>query len=337
MKAAIVGGSGYLGVELLRLLAGHDEFEIARVQAETAAGTLVGDLYPGLHAAYAELVYEPVDLDALAGCDVVFVAVPSGASQAIVASLVGRVGCVVDLGADFRLKDTSLYPTWYGFEHQEPALVASAVYGLVELNRPALIGASLIAAPGCYVTAASLGLAPLVAGGFVADDAVIVDGASGTSGAGRVPTPDTHHAVVNENFSAYRVISHRHTPEMEQAIGAPVLFTPHLVPMTRGILTTSYARSAGPTSSAALTQALRDAYAGEPFVAVVDDPPSTRDVYATNNARIAARYDERTGRIVVLCAIDNLTKGGAGQAIQAANVALGVRETTGLPVVAVAP
>jgi N-acetyl-gamma-glutamyl-phosphate reductase len=187
------------------------------------------------------------------------------------------------------------------------------------------------------VTAAALGLAPLVAAGAVASDRVIVDGASGTSGAGRVPTPTTHHAAVNESFTAYGLVTHRHTPEMEQVIGARVLFTPHLVPMTRGILTTSYASVTAPTSTEEVTALLRDRYAGEPFVTVVDEVPATRDTYASNGARLAARYDPRTGTVVVLAAIDNLTKGGSGQAIQAANVALGLEETEGLPQVAVAP
>jgi N-acetyl-gamma-glutamyl-phosphate reductase len=337
MKAGIVGGSGYLGAELLRLLAAHPGIDVASVQAESSAGGAVAESYPGLAPEYPGMVYDALDPDALAGFDVVFVAVPSGRSQAVVAELYGRVGCIVDLGADFRLKDASAYPTWYGFEHTRPELLEKAVYGLPELYRESLAGARLIASPGCYVTAASLCLVPFVAAGLVDTDRVIVDGASGTSGAGRVPTPSTHHATANESFTAYGLVSHRHTPEMEQVIGARVLFTPHLVPMTRGLLTTCYAGASRPTSTEEAIGVLRSAYEGEPFVQVVEDSPATRDTYGANTARLTARYDDRTGTVLVIGAIDNITKGGAGQAIQAANVALGLPETGGLPRVAVTP
>lgn len=337
MKAGIVGASGYLGAELLRLLGGHSVFEVAAIQGATSAGTPVATIYPGLSRRYPGACFEALDLDGLAGCDVVFVALPSGRSQEVVAALFGRVGCIVDLGADFRLKDPSAYPTWYGFEHGAPDLLAEAAYGLPELFRDTLPGARLVAAPGCYVTAAALCLAPLLRAGLVEAAGVVVDGASGTSGAGRVPGPTTHHAAVNESFTAYGLVTHRHTPEIEQAVGASVLFTPHLAPMTRGILVTCYARSTSASSTDEVLGALADAYAGEPFVEVTTASPATRDTYGTNNARITARHDPRTGLTLVIGAIDNLTKGGAGQAIQAANVALGLSETEGLPRVAVTP
>ena len=337
MKAAVIGGSGYLGAELLRLLAGHPDLDVALVQAAGAAGTAVEGRYPGLSAAYKGLVYEPVDPGACEGCDVVFVAVPSGASQELVAALVDTVACVVDLGADFRLRDPAAYPTWYGFTHRFPDLLARAVYGLPELDRSALPGARLVAAPGCYVTAATLALAPLVGAGILERHGIVVDAASGTSGAGRSLTDGTHHAAVNEGFSAYKVLEHRHTPEMEQAIGASLVFTPHLAPMTRGILATCYGRATRATSTAELLGILEGAYAEEPFVEVVGGLPSTRECYWTNVARLTARHDERTGTVVVLSAIDNLTKGGSGQAIQAANAALGLPETAGLPLLAVGP
>ncbi len=337
MKAAVIGGSGYLGTELLRLLAGHPELDVTLVQAAGAAGSPVTARAPGLASAYGDVVYAPVDPDACAGADVVFVAVPSGASQDLVGALVDRVGCVVDLGADFRLRDATAYERWYGFEHRRPDLLARAVYGLPELTRAALPGARLVAAPGCYVTAASLALAPLVAAGVIEARGVVVDAASGTSGAGRSLTDQTHHAAVNESFSAYKVLEHRHTPEMEQAIGAELVFTPHLAPMTRGILATCYGRATRPTSTAELVELLATVYDGEPFVQVTPALVSTRECYGTNLARLTARYDERTGTVVVLSAIDNLTKGGSGQAIQAANAALGLPEVTGLPRVAVGP
>ncbi len=267
----------------------------------------------------------------------VFVAVPSGRSQELVASLVDRAGCVVDLGADFRLKDAGAYDTWYGFTHSAPELLARSVYGLPELFRKELAGASLVASPGCYVTAASLALAPLVAAGAIERTGIIVDAASGTSGAGRALSPETHHGAVNESFTAYKLLNHRHTPEIEQTIGAQVLFTPHMAPMTRGILATCYGRASGPTSTEEVLAVLSTAYAGEPFVQVVEEVPATRETYGSNNVRITARYDARTGHVLVLSAIDNLTKGGSGQALQAANVALGLPETAGLPRVAVTP
>lgn len=334
MKAGVIGASGYLGAELLRLLAGHPELQAAVVQADSSAGRPLASLYPGLGAVYGDLELTPLDPSGVEGCDVVFVAVPSGRSQEIVPALLDRVRLVVDLGADFRLRDPEAYPRWYGFEHAAPQLLAEAAYGLPELFREELASASLVAAPGCYVTAASIALAPLVSAGVLDPASLIVDAASGTSGAGRALRDDTHHGAVNESFSAYGLLTHRHTPEIEQAIGAPVLFTPHLAPMTRGILATCYGRLAGTGDLLAL---LRDAYRGEPFVRVVDEPPATRHTLGTNCVLLTARADQRTGHAVVLSALDNLTKGGAGQALQAANVALGLPETAGLPRVALVP
>ncbi len=337
MKAAVIGGSGYLGAELLRLIAGHPGLELAAVQADSSAGSAVADRYPGLAPAYAGVEFGEIDPDAVAGVDVAFVAVPSGRSLALVPRLVGRVGCVVDLGADFRLKDASAYPSWYGFEHTAPGLLAEAVYGLPERYRAQLASARLVASPGCYVTAAALALAPLVDAGAVEPAGVVVDAASGTSGAGAVPSSATHHSRINESFDAYGLLTHRHTPEIEQVTGAQVLFTPHHAPMTRGILASCYARAASPTSTEEVLGLLEAAYAAEPFVHVVAEPVATRETYAANTARITARHDPRTGITLVLCAIDNITKGGSGQAVQAANVALGLEETAGLSAVAVTP
>jgi N-acetyl-gamma-glutamyl-phosphate reductase len=244
---------------------------------------------------------------------------------------------VVDLGADFRLKDASAYEQWYHFSHQYPALLEEAVFGLPELFRSDIVGAHLIASPGCYVTAASLALSPLVRAGVVETTGIIVDAASGTSGAGKEPRADLHYAKVNESFSAYGLLNHRHTPEIEQTIGAQILFTPHLAPMTRGILATCYARPTGVTSTEALLELLANAYAGEPFIAVSEEAPSTRDTYGSNVVRLSARYDARTNTVLFLSALDNLTKGGSGQALQATNIALGLEETMGLPRVALLP
>ncbi|MGC9963202.1 MAG: N-acetyl-gamma-glutamyl-phosphate reductase [Acidimicrobiales bacterium] len=337
MKCGVAGATGYLGAELLRLLSSHPVLDVAVAQADSTAGSAIGDIYPALGRAYGGLVVERLDPAPLEQLDVVFVALPSGTSQGVVAALAGTVGLVVDLGADFRLRDASAYPQWYGWEHSVPELLSSAVYGLPELYRPQLAGAGLIAAPGCYVTAAAVALRPLVAGGLVEPAGIIVDGASGTSGAGKAPAPNLHHSLANERFVAYGVLDHRHTPEMEQVIGAQLLFTPHLAPMTRGILTTCYARPAHPVTTESLLSYLAEAYAGEPFVNVTAGLPSTSDAYGSNVVHLTARFDERTGWVIVMSAIDNLVKGGSGQAIQAANVALGLAETAGLPLVGLSP
>ena len=339
MKAGIVGASGYTGAELLRLLAGHPAVEVAVATAHSHAGELVGEHTPSLAAAYPGLLYEEHDLDRLDGLDLVFCALPHGESQRIVPDLIGRVGLVVDLAADFRLRDASLYPRWYGEEHGAPALLREAVYGLPELFREGLAGAALVAAAGCYPTAAGLALAPLVRSGLVETTGIVVDAASGVSGAGRGPKDSLHFGTVDENFVAYGLLTHRHTPEMEQILGAEVLFTPHLVPMVRGILATCYARpGAGHVPSpAAAMDVLRQAYDDEPFVVVAEEPPSTKSTAGSNVAYVTARVDARTGWVVALCALDNLVKGASGQAIQCANAALGLPETTGLPVAGVYP
>ncbi len=340
MRAAVIGASGYLGAELLRLLADHPDVHVTSVQGDSSAGTAVAELYPSLAGSYGSLFVDAVDADEAAAADVVFVALPSGHSQPIVGDLAGRARLVVDLGADFRLKDPAAYEQWYHFVHTRPDLLATAVYGLPELNRSALIGAGLVAAPGCYVTAASLALAPFVTNGFVEPTGIVIDAASGTSGAGKSPSESLHHPYVSERFSAYGVLTHRHTPEIQQVLGAEVLFTPHLAPMTRGILATCYARptaGAGVSSSEEVIDVLRQAYSHEPFVRVSRELVSTGDAYGSNVAHLTARYDPRTNWIVAFAAIDNLVKGGAGQAVQAANVALGLPESAGLPLVGLAP
>jgi N-acetyl-gamma-glutamyl-phosphate reductase len=337
MKCGVIGATGYLGTELLRLLADHPNLDVAVAQADSTAGSKVGEVYPALVRAYRDLTVEELDPGAMEHLDVVFVALPSGASQEVVAALAGQVRLVVDLGADFRLRDPASYPRWYGFEHSRPELLAKAVYGLPELNRRQIIGAGLIAAPGCYVTAAAVGLRPLVASGLLNPEGMIVDGATGTSGAGKTLSAELHHPLANERFVPYKLLDHRHTPEMEQVIGAQVLFTPHLAPMTRGILTTSYARPARPTTTGEVLQVLSDTLGNEPFVNVTAGLPSTADAYGSNVVHVTARADERTGWVIVIAAIDNLVKGGSGQAIQAANVALGLPETAGLPLSGLSP
>ncbi len=364
MKAGIVGASGYTGVELLRLLAAHPDIDVAVVTAHSHAGEVVGEHTPSLAAAYPGLVYEAAGpeahgrggqdgqdgLDRLDGLDVVFCALPHGESQRIVPALRERVGVIVDLAADFRLHDAALYPTWYGEEHAAPELLAQAAFGLPELFRSGLAGATLVAAAGCYPTAAGLALAPLLRAGLVEPGGIIVDAASGVSGAGRGLRESLHFGTVDEDFTAYGLLHHRHTPEMEQILAAQVLFTPHLVPMVRGILATCYARpvaragsrSTGLTTADGLTtvdvmDALHEAYDDEPFVVVTDAPPSTKATAGSNCAHVTARVDERTGWVLSLCALDNLVKGASGQAVQCANIALGLPETTGLPMVGLYP
>ena len=336
-SVGIAGASGYTGAELLRLSAQHPEFEVKLATGESQAGTRAAALYPSLAAAYPSLVFEPLDVDAFDGLDLVFLALPHGQSQEIVPDLRKRVGVVVDLAADFRLKDASLYPTWYGEEHLHPELLDEAAFGMPELFRSDLDGATLVAAAGCYVTAASLALAPLVRTEVVEATGIIVDAASGVSGAGRTLKHTSHFGTVNEDFVAYGLLDHRHTPEIEQAIGAQVLFTPHLAPMTRGILATCYARPTAAAANVDPLQVLGEFYADEPFVIVSPTPPSTKATLGSNTVHITARRDERTGWIVVLAALDNLVKGASGQAVQCANAALGLDETLGLPMIGLYP
>ena len=334
----MIGASGYTGVELLRLLAGHPNMQLKFATGDTQAGTLASSLYPSLAVAYPNLVFAEYDPAEAAGLDVVFLGLPHEASLTVAAELHGRVGCVVDLSGAFRLKDASLYPQWYGFTHDQPELLAKSVYGLPELFREQLAGASLIATPGCYVTAASLALTPLVEAGLIDRQGVIVDAASGVSGAGRSLKNGSLFCSADEDFTAYGLVDHRHTPEIEQVTGAQVLFTPHLAPMNRGILATCYAKpSLGDTTTAKLLAELARAYENEPFVHVGQTSPSTKATLGTNAAHITARYDSRTNTAMVICAIDNLCKGASGGAIQAANVATGLPEIAGLSAVGMYP
>jgi N-acetyl-gamma-glutamyl-phosphate reductase len=348
-QVGVLGASGYAGAELLRLLSAHPHFEVVVATADTQAGGRVADLYPSLAAAYPELVLTGADATAADGLDVVFLALPHGASQGLVPDLRKRVGTVIDLAADFRLRDPALYPRWYGSDHGCPDLLAEAATGIPELFGDGLPGATLIAAAGCYPTAAALALAPLVRAGLIDTSGIVVDAASGVSGAGRAPKAHTHFNAVDEDFTAYGLLDHRHTPEIEQAVGAQVIFTPHLAPMNRGILATCYARPTAAGTAAATTAGagagaspdplatLARFYADAPFVVVDERSPSTKATLGSNCAHLTARHDARTGWIVAIAAIDNLTKGAAGQAIQCANLALGLPETAGLPVVGVYP
>jgi len=339
ISVGIIGASGFTGAELLRICASHPHFDVKYATGDSQAGTLARSLYPSLAATYPNLVFEEFELAKALACDVVFLGLPHEASLELVPQLVNKVKLVVDLSAAYRLTDVSQYPQWYGFTHTQPELVASAVYGLPELNREALKTAKLIATPGCYVTAASLALAPLVKAGVINPQGVIVDAASGVSGAGRAAKHSNSFTTVDEDFTAYGLLDHRHTPEIEQVTGAQILFTPHLAPMNRGILATCYARPAAGTTptTASLLATLARAYAKEPLIVVGQNSPSTKATLGTNVTHITARYDERTGYVMVLSALDNLAKGASGGAVQAANVALGLHELDGLSTVGMYP
>lgn len=337
VKVGIIGASGYTGAELLRICAAHPDLNVVYATGDSQSGTLAAALYPSLAVAYPNLVFEEFDPNKAAGLDLVFLGLPHEASMALAPQLLGKVGCIVDLSAAYRLKDASLYPTWYGFTHDQPDLLDEAVYGLPELYRSELKGARLIATPGCYVTAASLALAPLIRQEFIESTGIVVDAASGVSGAGRALKHSSHFSTVDEDFTAYGLVDHRHTPEIEQNIGGQVIFTPHLAPMNRGILATCYARPTGKVSTESLLAALARFYEAEPFVVVRPASPSTKATLGTNSVHLTARFDERTGWAIVIAAIDNLCKGASGGAVQAANVALGLNETAGLQTVGVYP
>lgn len=342
-RVAIIGASGFTGAEFLRLCAAHPGFEVVVATGDTQAGTRVADLYPSLAAAYPDLVFSPFDPAVLDGVDLAFMGLPHGHSQALVPEIRGAVPHIVDLSADFRFDDPGVYPEWYGEAHTAPELLPEFVFGMPELFRDRLPGAELVAVAGCYVTTAALTLAPLLAAGLVEPTGVIVDAASGVSGAGRPPKANTTFCTVDEDFTAYGLLTHRHTPEIEFAIGshagleAQVLFTPHLAPMNRGILATCYARPVGAISTADVMACLHDAYADEPFVVVAERSPSTKATLGSNSVHLTARVDDRTGTVLAIGALDNLVKGASGQGIQCANAVLGLPETTGLPVAGLHP
>lgn len=338
MEVGVVGGSGYAGGELLRLLAGHPTLKVTVVAGRASAGRPLAEVFPSLGLDGA---VEPADPAVLARCEAVFLATPHAASLALAPPLLAAGATVLDLSGAFRL-DAGTFTAWYGEPHPAPSL-APAPYGLPELFRGRLPGAPLVAVPGCYPTAALLALAPLA--GLVDPGTVVVAGLSGTSGAGKGLRDDLHASHVMGDISPYGAPRHRHTPEIEHhwaaAAGlpapAPVTFTPHLVPLPRGLVcTVTAALTADP---AAVRPAYAAAYGAEPFVTVLDEGawPSTAHVLGANIARVGVAVDARTGRVTAACAIDNLVKGAAGQALQAANVALGLPETDGLPTMAVYP
>ena len=339
----IINVTGYAGMELARLLYQHPEVELVSVTGRSAAGKRLGQVFP--HLAQIDLTIEAE----LGSVDLAFSAMPHGESAKEVISLLNRGVKVVDISADFRLKDSAEYPRWYDFTHPAPQLLKQAVYGLPELYRSQVASAQLVANPGCYPTGAILALAPVVKEGLIEPD-IVIDSKSGVSGAGRTLSLQTHYSEVNEDVAAYALAGHRHLPEIIQELKLlrpeqlpSVTFVPHLVPMTRGILSTCYAPlasgkvAAGKKGEEELRQLYLDFYRDEPFVKLVEFPPHTKHTLGNNLCLLYSTIDHRTGKLIVISGIDNLIKGAAGQAIQNMNLMLGIPETTGLEVLAIYP
>jgi len=342
IKIAIVGGTGYTGVELLRLLAQHPKAELRAITSRKEAGTKVADMFPSLRGRYDLAFSDAADAE-LRACDVVFFATPHGVAMAQARELVGAGVRIIDLAADFRLADPGVFERWYKMPHSCTELLAESVYGLPEMNRETIRKARIVGNPGCYPTAALLGFLPLVEAGLVDTDHLIADCKSGVSGAGRKAELNLAFAEAADNFAAYAVGGHRHMPEIVQGLNrvskTPVklAFTPHLVPMIRGILATLYAPLK--RTDVDLQALYEKRYAGEPFIDVMrpGSSPDTRSVRASNTIRIAVHRPQGTDLALVLAAEDNLVKGAAGQAIQNMNLMFGLPETTGLGALPVVP
>jgi N-acetyl-gamma-glutamyl-phosphate reductase len=343
-KVAVVGASGYTGVELLRLLVHHPHAEIVSVTSRQYDGQPISRAFPSLRN-FCDLICEQLDVPAIARrAEIVFTALPHQQAMAVIPDFLSA-GCrVVDLSADYRLRDAQVYQAWYQ-PHTSPELLAEAVYGLPELYRARIKTARLVANPGCYPTSVALGLAPLLEQGLIDHRTLIIDSKSGTSGAGRGAKEASLFCEVNEGFKAYGVASHRHTPEIEQTFSelageeVRVSFTPHLLPVDRGILSTIYATQRQPLSTRQLCDLYRQRYADEPFIRVLPagELPNVAHVRGTNLCDIGLVADERTGRVVVVAVIDNLCKGAAGQAVQNFNLLTGLNERSGLESVALFP
>jgi len=335
VKVGIINVTGYIGMEVARLLYGHPKVQLASITGRSLVGQKLGEVLP--HLADIDLTIEKE----LGDVSLVFSALPHKESAEAIVQALDRGIKVIDISADFRLKDARDYKKWYEFVHPAPQLLDEAVYGLVELNRPKIARSRLVANPGCYPTSAILALAPAIKEGLIEPD-IVIDSKSGVSGAGRTLSLKVHFAEANENVSAYALEGHRHLPEIVQELSRlnaklkpAVTFVPHLVPMSRGILSTCYAKLA--KANVDVVKRYRDFYRGEPFVRVVDTPPQTKQTLGTNLCLIYPTVDSRTGRLIVVSCIDNLVKGGAGQAVQNMNLMLGFAETTALEGLAVYP
>lgn len=347
IKAGIVGATGYTGVELLRLLARHAQVEVTVITSRAEAGVKVADIYPSLRG-HIDLAFTEPDINTLGACDVVFFATPHGVAQNLMPALMKTPARIIDLSADFRIRDVPVWEKWYGQAHGAPELVNQAVYGLPEVNREKIRTAKLIACPGCYPTATQLGFLPLIENNLVDPGRLISNAASGASGAGRQGKIDVLLTEISDSFKAYGVAGHRHLPEIEQGLGdvqpagaSPVslTFVPHLLPIIRGIHATLYATALDVKNLPDLQQLYEQRYANEPFVDVLPAGvlPQTRTVKGSNICRIAVLRPQDKDTIVVLSIIDNLTKGASGQAVQNMNIMFGFDEKEGLDIVALLP
>lgn len=340
LTAGIIGVNGYGGGELLRLLAGHPEVKVIAVASRSQAGRRVEEVFPTFRGdEIGRLQIVTPEVPYFKGCDLVFLSTPHGTSARLVPEILQQGAKVIDLGADFRFKRVDIYEEWYGVSHPAPLLLEEAVYGLPELkNREEIRKARLVGNPGCYPTAILLGLAPLLKAGIIGEGPVIADAKSGVSGAGRSPKAELHYAEVENDFRAYGLVRHRHTPEIEEVAGRlagremRVSFTPHLAPMSRGLFATIHLAAGEKLSNSQLFQIYQDYYQGEPFIVVLPEPflPQTKAVLFTNRCQLGVRFDPRTGQVIVLSALDNLGKGAAGQAVQNMNILYGFEETMGL-------
>ena len=341
IKVGIVGGTGYTGVELLRILARHPQAELLAITSRKEAGIPVAQLFPSLRGAVTATFLDPAKAD-LSRCDVVFFATPNTVAMGQARALLDAGVRVIDLSADFRIRDVAEWEKWYKVAHADPKLVSQAVYGLPEVNRERIASARLVANPGCYPTAVQLGLLPVVNGGTVDLDCLIADAKSGVSGAGRKAEEPLLFSEASDNFKAYGLAGHRHVPEILQGLAAAagrnvgLTFVPHLTPMIRGIHATLYARIA---TNADFQRIYEDRYKGEPFVDVLPpgSEPDTRSVRAANTCRIAVHRPGDGRTLVVICVIDNLVKGASGQAVQNMNIMFGLEETTGLTGLGIVP
>jgi N-acetyl-gamma-glutamyl-phosphate reductase len=344
-KVAICGGSGYTGGELLRILSQHSGVEITSITSERSAGRKLTGLFPHLHK-YGDLTFEQLNKEELLNkADVFFLALPHGASQEAVNFFFRNGKKVIDLSADYRLRDPEIYKEWYGLSHEFVSALKKAVYGLPEIYRSRIKKAALIANPGCYPTSAILGLLPAIKAKIVDTASIVIDSKSGTSGAGRKADVAVSFCEVNEGFKAYGIGTHRHTPEIEQELSClagreiTVNFTPHLLPVDRGILSTIYAKMTKKTDTASVLKIYRKRYDGEPFVKVHDEGvlPNIKNVRGTNICEIGVKVNPRTNTLIVVSAIDNLVKGASGQAVQNMNIMLGLPEQEGLDRTALFP
>ena len=337
MKVSILGATGYAGEELLRLLAGHPQAEITHITSESQTGTEIVTIYPHLGKYYGQKLESMASVEAIAkDSDVVFVALPHGHAQKI-GKVITQMGAkMIDLGADYRFKDIAVYEKWYKVKHEHAE--ASAVYGLPELNRDEIKKASIIGNPGCFTTASILALAPLVKAKLIALDTIIIDAKTGVSGAGRGFSMNAHFSESFENVKAYNVAGHRHTPEIEEVLSQLgqekiiLSFTPHLIPMARGILSTCYAKLKAGVTADMVTAVFKKMYGDEYFIRLLGlgGYPATKQTRGSNFCNLGWHVDVRTGRVIVLSAIDNLVKGAAGQAVQNMNILFGLEETVGL-------